>query len=229
MGKKKKLARFAENETFPNMFQLSFEELTTAGFLLKGFWKETFFHNKNPLVLELGCGKGEYTIGLSKAMPEKNFVGFDIKGARMWKGCKTSQDENLTNVAFVRTRIEFIDHFFAPDEVDEIWITFPDPQPRQSREKKRLTSPAFLDRYRKTGTRNCLIHLKTDSDPLFGYTMQIIAEQNLQVLIQTADLHNSTLTGPVKDIRTHYEQIWLKKGLTIKYICFSLFPDYGKQ
>ncbi|HRZ41568.1 MAG TPA: tRNA (guanosine(46)-N7)-methyltransferase TrmB [Bacteroidales bacterium] len=227
MGKKKKLARFAENETFPNMFQLSFEELDSAGFPLKGQWKDRFFKNQNPLVLELGCGKGEYSVGLARAFPGKNFIGLDIKGARMWKGCKISQEEKMPNVAFVRTRIELICHFFDKEEVDEIWITFPDPQPRQSREKKRLTSPVFLDRYRQLGSRNCLIHLKTDSDLLFGYTMQVIENQQLEIHQKINNLYNDPMDGPVKEIKTHYEKIWLEQGLTIKYLCFSLFSNHA--
>lgn len=225
MGKKKKLARFAENTTFPNMFQSTFEELEGTGFPIKGQWKDRFFQNRNPLVLELGCGKGEYTVGLAKALPDKNFIGVDIKGARMWKGCKISQEEHLSNVAFVRTRIELIEYFFAAGEVDEIWITFPDPQPRQSREKKRLTSPRFLERYRNIASPGSIIHLKTDSDLLFGYTLEIAAQQNLKIMNRIDDLHNCDYQGLLKEITTHYESIWLKQSLKIKYLCFHLFTN----
>jgi tRNA (guanine-N7-)-methyltransferase len=225
MGKKKKLARFAENETFENMFQPSFEILASGGFTLKGLWNKAFFRNQNPLILELGCGKGEYTIGLARAFPNANFIGMDIKGARMWKGCKISQEENLCNVAFIRTRIEMIEHFFGKGEVDEIWITFPDPQPRHSREKKRLTSPQFLQRYRNIGTDHCIIHLKTDDETLFQYTLQVISEMNLPLLRKETDLHHDGIKGMETEITTHYEKIWLEKGLSIKYLRFSLNHD----
>ncbi|MFO7723466.1 MAG: tRNA (guanosine(46)-N7)-methyltransferase TrmB [Bacteroidales bacterium] len=224
MSKKKKLARFAENQTFPNMFQVSFEQLSQHPFHLKGNWNSRFFDNGNPLVLELGCGKGEYTIGLSRKYPEKNFIGMDIKGARMWKGCKTSQTENLSNVAFIRTRIELLEHFFAPNEVDEIWITFPDPQPRSSREKKRLTSPQFLKRYRNVVKPDGVIHLKTDDDQLYFYTLQVIENEKLSILATSPNIHSDPTADEVAGIKTYYENIWLSKGLSIKYIRYKAHP-----
>lgn len=224
MGKKKKLERFAENETFHNMFQVSFTQLMQEPFPLKGKWNEQFFHNQNPVVLELGCGKGEYTVGLAREFPGKNFIGVDIKGARMWKGCKISQEENLQNVAFLRTRIEMISHIFHESEVDEIWITFPDPQPGIAREKKRLTSPSFLNRYRAIGKKDCVIHLKTDDDNLYHFTLDVIRNENLDLHIHTDNLHEDRYAGAVTAIKTHYEKIWLEKGLTIKYLRYSLFP-----
>jgi tRNA (guanine-N7-)-methyltransferase len=221
MSKKRKLERFAENETFTNMFQLSFEQLSQQPFPLKGNWNSQFFSNDNPIVLELGCGKGEYTVGLARKYPDKNFIGMDIKGARMWRGCKTSQTENLGNVAFIRTRIEFLEYFFATNEVDEIWITFPDPQPRSSREKKRLTSPRFLKRYRNVAKPDGVIHLKTDDDQLYLYTLEVIQNENLRVIANSSDIHNDPGIAEVAEITTYYEKIWLSKGLSIKYINYS--------
>jgi tRNA (guanine-N7-)-methyltransferase len=225
MSKKKKLARFAENETFPNMFQVNYEQLTQHPFPLKGSWRSQFFGNDNPIVLELGCGKGEYTIGLARKYPGKNFIGMDIKGARMWKGCKTSQTDHMTNVAFIRTKIEFLPHFFEQNEVDEIWITFPDPQPRSSREKKRLTSPQFLRRYRDVIRQNGVIHLKTDDDDLFSYTQDVIQLENLKIIHNSGNVHNDPEMAEVAGIRTYYENIWLSKGLTIKYISYTAYPS----
>ncbi len=222
MGRKKKLLHFAENESFNNLFQLQFEQLQEKEFQLRGHWKTDFFGNQNPLVLELGCGKGEYTVGLAEANPEKNFIGLDIKGARLWRGLKTTQEKGLNNVAFVRTRIELIGHLFGLEEVNEIWITFPDPQPRQARVKKRLTSPSFLDRYRQFLHPDGLIHLKTDSDLLYDYTIETIKDQKHHLVYHTNNLYANAEEMEVKNIRTFYEQQWLNQGLTIKYLVFRL-------
>ncbi len=222
MGQKKKLQRFAENLTFDNFFQYTYEQLQTGGYPLKGRWHAGFFKNENPIIVELGCGKGEYTVGLARQNPANNYIGLDIKGARMWRGLKTARDEQLKNVAFVRTRIELIEHFFAPGEVSEIWITFPDPQARKSRAHKRLTSPRFLNRYREILKPNGMIHLKTDDTPLYEDTLEVIEEGRHRLLFHTHDLYKQPGDLVVKKIRTFYEQMWLEQGLSIKYIQFSL-------
>lgn len=227
MSSKNKLKRFAENLTFHNLFQYDYEMLHQAGFPLKGKWSADFFGNNNPIVLELGCGKGEYTIGLAKKYPEKNFIGVDIKGARLWRGLRNAKEQSLSNVAFIRTRIELISFFFNTNEVSEIWITFPDPQPQKSRMRKRLTHPVFLERYNNFLKPSGFIHLKTDSDLLFQYTRDLIAEMNLPLFYDTDDLYASADEIEVKSIRTFYEQIWLSQGLTIKYLRFGLHSDEG--
>jgi tRNA (guanine-N7-)-methyltransferase len=174
-------------------------------------------------VLELGCGKGEFTTGLAQRYPKKNFIGMDIKGARMWRGAVTSQDENLKNVAFVRTRIQLIEHFYDSGEVNEIWITFPDPQPKKPRIKKRLTSPEFLNRYRSICKKDCIIHLKTDNTTLFDYTLEVIKEQNLPLLFHSYDVDKNPGSEEVLSIRTHYENLFRKQGEKIKYLRFGLF------
>lgn len=222
MGRKKKLIHFAENDTFDNLFQCGFEEITTNGFPLKGNWHKDFFHNDNPIVLELGCGKGEYTVGLARNNPQKNFIGIDIKGARLWRGLNTAKDESLANVAFIRSRIEMIEHYFSTDEVSEIWITFPDPQPRKTRERKRLTSPWFLAKYKLFLLKDGIIHLKTDSDLMYEYTCEMIENEQHIALFSTNDLYATAEPMDVKNIRTFYEQRWLNEGLTIKYVAFRL-------
>ena len=222
MGKKKKLDHFVENETFDNLFQFSFEQIQAESFSLKGNWHNGFFKNHNPIVLELGCGKGEYTIGLARTNPDKNYIGMDVKGARLWRGLKTASEESISNVAFIRSRIELIEHYFGDNEVSEIWITFPDPQPRQARERKRLTSPKFLEIYRKFLTKDGIIHLKTDSDLLYDFTCEMIENEKHTPLFSTNDLYATTQQMEVKNIRTFYEQRWLNEGLTIKYIAFRL-------
>ena len=222
MGKKKKLDHFVENETFDNLFQFSFEQIQAESFSLKGNWHNGFFKNHNPIVLELGCGKGEYTIGLARTNPDKNYIGMDVKGARLWRGLKTASEESISNVAFIRSRIELIDNYFGDNEVSEIWITFPDPQPRQARERKRLTSPKFLEIYRKFLTKDGIIHLKTDSDLLYDFTCEMIENEKHTPLFSTNDLYATTQQMEVKNIRTFYEQRWLNEGLTIKYIAFRL-------
>lgn len=215
---KKKHARFAENLTFPHMFQLSFDDLQ-KGFELKGKWQE-FFGNSNPIVLELGCGKGEYIVALSERYPEINFIGFDIKGARMWRGAKTTFENKVQNAAFVRTRIDQIEAIFEKEEVSGIWITFPDPQPAKSR--KRLTSPMFLNRYRKFLKPGSIIHLKTDNTDFFKFTLQTVQEEGLELLFHTYDLYNSNLSDDVMLTQTHYEKIFLEQGIAIKYLRFKI-------
>jgi tRNA (guanine-N7-)-methyltransferase len=222
VGRKKKLHHFVENETFGNLFQVTFEQLQTESFALKGNWHTDFFKNQHPIVLELGCGKGEYTIGLARTNPDKNFIGIDVKGARLWRGLKTASEESIPNVAFIRSRIELIGHFFGPDEVSEIWITFPDPQPRQARERKRLTSPFFLKIYRQFLSKDGIIHLKTDSDLLYAFTCETIENEKHTALFSTNDLYAIEQPMEVKNIRTFYEQRWLNEGLTIKYVTFRL-------
>lgn len=219
MGKDK-LRRFAENETFANMFQMKYEDVKD-GFYLKGKWKEEFFKNDNPLVLELGCGKGEYTVGLAKQYPNKNFIGIDIKGARMWRGCKTSVNEKINNVAFVRSHVQLVNFYFGEKEVSEIWITFPDPQLKKP--NKRLTSPRFLDTYAKVLKDDAIIHLKTDSQELYDYTLnEVLIPQNRKVLVSTNNLYESNIIEDVISIRTFYENIYLSQGKPITYLKFQL-------
>jgi tRNA (guanine-N7-)-methyltransferase len=187
---------------------------------MKGHWREQFFKNDNPIVLELGCGRGEYTVGLGRMYPDKNFIGVDIKGARMWTGATDSMREGMANVAFLRTNIEIIDRFFAEGEVDEIWITFPDPQMKKV--TKRLTSTAFLQRYAKFLKPEGIVHLKTDSNFLYTYTDALVQVNNLPIEVNTTDLYNSGLADDILSIRTYYEQQWLDRGLNIKYLKFHL-------
>lgn len=225
MGKNK-LSKFADMEEFPHVFQVSSHSLREgAGFEMKGKWNELFFKNNNPIVLELGCGKGEYTVGLGELYPDKNFVGVDIKGARMWKGAKDSMQKGMTNVAFLRTNIEMIFHFFAANEVSEIWITFPDPQMKKV--TKRLTATNFISSYMQFLKPNGVIHLKSDSNFMFTYTCEMVKANNFKVNVLTNDLYASNLVDPILGIQTYYEQQWLGRGITIKYIQFV--PDHSKQ
>lgn len=219
---KNKLKRFEENTTFPNLIQPKFEEVFRTEHPIKGKWNESFFKNEKPIVLELGCGKGEYTIGLAKQFPEKNFIGVDIKGARLWRGAKTAHENRMDNVAFVRTRIENITSFFGKDEVSEIWITFPDPQLKRINELKRLTSSVFLGLYKTFLKPQGLIHLKTDSIDLHRYTRALIDLNGLKVHSLTDDLYASVTDDPILSIRTFYEQQFLDQGLPITYLCFEL-------
>lgn len=218
-----KLQKFSEMETIPFVLQYPFSVLKEKGFPLKGRWREDFFHNENPIVLELGCGKGEYTVGLAERYPDKNFIGIDIKGARMWTGAKQALVNDMKNVAFLRTHIEMLEEFFAPGEVDEIWITFPDPQMKKVR--KRLTSTRFVEMYRNLLKPGGVIHLKTDSPFLFTYT-KILTETNteaLGVVACTDNLYaNPDAIGDIIDIKTHYERQWIERGLSIKYIALRL-------
>lgn len=226
MGKNK-LKKFRDMETIDFVFQYPFAVLKDKGFPLKGKWRSDFFKNDNPIVLELGCGKGEYTVGLARRFPHNNYIGVDIKGARMWTGACQARNESLDNVAFLRTDIELIDHFFSSGEVDEIWITFADPQMKKVR--KRLTGTRFLSLYRNILAPGGLIHLKTDSPFLYTYTRLMAGHNSLPIEVDTDDLYNGdgSLTGPILDIKTFYEQQWLDRGLTIKYLRFRL-PAEGE-
>ena len=224
MGKNK-LARFAEMETLPNVIQVPFNEALKTKFQFKGIWKQGFFKKNNPLVLELGCGKGEYTVGLAKRFPEKNFLGVDIKGSRMWVGAKKAFNEKISNVAFLRTRIELIDSFFAHSEVDEIWLTFPDPQVKPQRPKKRLTSSEFLTKYRKFLKNDGCIHLKTDSFLLFDYTRKLLNYNSLQIVSETNDLYSSEFADDIRSIQTHYESLFVEKGEKITYLKFNIYSQ----
>ena len=223
MGKGK-LAKFADMATYPNVFQYPYGALEHTDFPLQGRWHEEFFHNQNPIVLELGCGKGEYTVGLAKLYPQMNFIGVDIKGARMWTGATQSINEGLPNVAFLRTNIEIIDRFFSEGEVNEIWLTFSDPQMKNPR--KRLTSSWFLNRYRHFLIDGGIVHLKTDSNFLFTYTTYLVERNQLPVLEKTDDLYHSShlspLTSHILSIQTYYESMWIARGLNIKYLKFQL-------
>lgn len=228
MGKGK-LAKFAEMETFKNVFQYPFSVISDVPFDMKGHWREQYFHNSNPIVLELGCGKGEYTVGLARLFPQVNFIGVDIKGARMWTGAKLALEQGLQNVAFLRTNIEIIDKFFDKDEVQEIWLTFSDPQ--QKNVRKRLTSTYFMDRYRRFLVDGGIIHLKTDSNFLFTYTKYMVSENHLPLDFSADDLYHDTpavLQGsPILTIQTYYEHMWMERGLNIRYMRFHL-PHEGK-
>lgn len=217
MGKNK-LAKFDAMERYPHVFQYPFSVLEEKGFDLKGHWNERFFKNSNPIVLELGCGKGEYTVGLGRMFPDKNFIAVDIKGARMWSGAKESAEAGMTNVAFLRTHIELINRFFSAGEVSEIWLTFPDPQMKKV--NKRLTSTRFMKLYREILSDDGLVHLKTDSNFMYTYTAKMADMNRYPVLFQTDDLYRSDAFAPLLDIKTFYEQQWLERGFTIKYIKF---------
>jgi tRNA (guanine-N7-)-methyltransferase len=219
---KNKLQKFDDMSAYPHVFQYPFATLQEKGFEMKGKWNELFFENSHPIVLELGCGKGEYTVGLSKLFPDKNFIGIDIKGARMWSGAKQALEDKMINVAFLRTHIELINHFFSPEEISEIWITFPDPQ--MSKVNKRMTSTRFMKLYREILNEFGLIHLKTDSNFMFTYTNEMIKANHFPVLVQTDDLYNSHLANDILSIQTFYEQQWLERGLNIKYIQFICEP-----
>ena len=217
---KGKLAKFADMAAFPHVFEYPFSVVDNVPFEMRGAWNERFFKNDHPIVLELGCGRGEYTVGLGHLFPEKNFIGVDIKGARMWSGAKESAETGMTNVAFLRTNIEIIDRFFAPGEVSEIWLTFSDPQMKKA--TKRLTSTYFMERYRRFLVDNGLIHLKTDSNFMFTYTRYMVEHNHLPVEVLTDDLYHSGLADEILSIRTYYEQQWLDRGLNIKYLRFRL-------
>lgn len=223
MGKNK-LRKFAEMETFPKVLQVPFGKLREEGFAMRGNWHRDFFGNTNPIVLELGCGRGEYTVGLAREYPDRNFIGIDIKGARMWAGAKEAHLAGMDNVGFLRTNIELLTEFFAPGEVSEIWITFPDPQMKKTR--KRLTATNFLEMYKAVLKPDGVINLKTDSPFLYEYTSRLIYLNNLPVVTRTDDLYaNTDGVDRILDIHTHYENQWLARGLKIKYIAFRLLHD----
>ena len=228
MGKNK-LKKFAEMETFHNVFQCGARECVEDSpvVTMRGKWRELYFHNNNPIVLELGCGRGEYTVGLAQRDPNKNYIGIDIKGARMWAGAKQAELAGIKNVAFLRTNIEMISNFFSPDEIDEIWITFPDPQMKKA--TKRLTSTFFMQRYRQLLRPDGIIHLKTDSPFLYTYTQAMVKENHYPILVDTNDLYSEEAVRTLGDkanearmLQTHYENQWLDRGLTIKYIVWQL-------
>ena len=224
MGKNK-LKKFAEMKEFACALEYPREELIKNGFPHKGSWNTGFFHRQAPITVELGCGKGEYTVGLAKANPDRNYIGVDIKGARMWRGAKTVNDEGIGNAAFLRAEIENINHFFTPGEVDEIWITFPDPQMQKVR--KRLTSSRFLQLYRGLLRPDGVVNLKTDSPFLYEYTRRLVELNGFEILMNTDDLYGSGLADPVSSIKTFYEQQWLSRGKKIKLLSFRL-PSEGE-
>ena len=223
MGSKNKLKRFKENETFSNVFQPKRHELMDMTFDLKGQWSGSVFKNENPIVLELGCGRGEYTVELARKYPEKNFIGVDIKGARFWRGAKTALEEELSNVAFLRTQIELIDFAFASNEVDEIWITFPDPQIKYKRTKHRMTNSEFLKRYKKILKPDGIVNLKTDSEFMHGYTLGLLHGAGHEVLYANHNVyHQEGSPEDVTAIQTYYESQYLEQNKPITYIRFKI-------
>lgn len=225
MGKNK-LRKFAEIKTFPNVFEPTLAEIMQQPFPLKTKWNQDYFKNSRPITLELGCGRGEYTTGLAVRNPERNYIGVDIKGARIWQGAKFALENRLTNVAFIRTRIEFITSFFGPSEVDEIWLTFPDPQEKKRRAKKRLTGSRFLNAYRTFVRPGGTIHLKTDHQGLYEYTLNLLAFNHQQPEVFTTDLYGSSLSGTAGAIQTYYEQMFLREGKKVFYLAFALKTDH---
>jgi tRNA (guanine-N7-)-methyltransferase len=223
---KRKLERFEEMKGMDWVIQPTMDEIKNDVFPLKGKWRTDFFKNDNPIIIELGCGKGEYSVGLGLKYPEKNYLGIDIKGARIWRGAKDVEENNMKNVGFIRTKIDFIQHFFEKDEVDEIWLTFSDPQ--KEKPKKRLTASMFIDRYRKFLKPGGIIHLKTDSDLLFEFTLEEIKEHNFTMIESTWDVYGEyfenadTDTKEIMSIRTHYEKLFSDKGYDIKYCKFKI-------
>ena len=223
VGSKNKLKRFLENDTFTNVFQPTREEVVGNYFPLKGKWNSEFFKNDNPIVVELGCGKGEYSVGLAERFPDKNFVGIDIKGARFWRGAKTATDTELNNVAFVRTQIEIIDGIFAEDEVSEFWITFPDPQIKYKRTKHRMTNTEFLQLYKRILKPDGVMNLKTDSEFMHGYTLGLLHGEGHEVLYANHDVYkNEGSPEEVTAIQTFYENQYLKVNKAITYIKFKI-------
>jgi tRNA (guanine-N7-)-methyltransferase len=222
---KKKISRFRELGTFDRVFQPPFEEIFRHDYRLKGKWSREVFENDHPLVLELGCGKGEYTVGLARRYPERNFIGIDIKGARIWRGALTAQQEKMNNVAFLRTRIDFIRSFFTAGEVDELWITFPDPQEKLRRRKKRLTGALFMNMYRDILKDSGIIHLKTDNEKLYHYTLALARVNRLPVERSTSDLYRENWNDETVGIQTYYESRFLTEGARICYLKFRLPVD----
>ncbi len=222
MGSKNKLKRFKENENFGNVFQPNREEVVADAFPYKGRWSD-FFKNNNPIVLELGCGKGEYSVGLAERYPNKNFIGIDIKGARFWRGAKTAVESGMHNVAFVRTQIELIDHLFAAGEVSEIWITFPDPQIKYKRTKHRMTNSVFLQLYKKILQPTGVVHLKTDSEFMHGYTLGLLHGEGHDVEYANHNIYkNEGSPAEVTEIQTFYEKQYLEINKAITYIRFKI-------
>jgi len=218
---KNKISRFEDNMSFGFLFQRSFEQLE-GGFHLKGKWNKELFGNDNPIILELGCGKGEYTIGLAQRSPDKNYIGVDIKGSRMWVGCKKVQELGLKNVAFIRTRIALIEYFFAANEVSEIWLTFSDPHLRGAHSRKRLSSPQYLARYSKFMKDDNTIHLKTDNPVLFHFTLKTVKEGGHELGVVSDNVYAKGAPPEVMEIQTFYEQMWRQEGRTIHYLNFRM-------
>jgi len=222
LGSKNKLKRFIENESFSNVIQPTRKDLISNLFNLKGKWNSSYFKNNNPIIIELGCGKGEYTVNLAKLNANKNYIGIDIKGARFWRGAKTAIDEKLENVVFLRTQIELLEYVFKNDEIHEIWLTFPDPQIKFQRRKHRLINPVFLELYKKILNKNGIIHLKTDSEFLHGYTLGLLEKLNIKPLFSNHDIYkNNNAPNEVININTHYEKLFLKEGKNISYLSFN--------
>ena len=222
MGSKNKLKRFIENESFDNVIQPSRDDLIKFNFVFRGKWKKKVFKNSNPIVLELGCSKGEYTVNLAKLNPNKNYIGIDIKGARFWRGAKTATEEKLENVFFLRTQIELLDFIFEKNEIDEIWLTFPDPQIKFQRRKHRLTNTKFLSIYKNILNDSGIIHLKTDSEFLHGYTLGKLEEMSINPIVSNHDIYkNSNAPVEATQIQTHYEKIYLNEGKKITYLNFK--------
>jgi len=225
---KRKLQHFAEMKTFDCVFEPSNDEMLSGDYHLRGRWKKFYFCNDNPITLELGCGKGEYTIELARKYPERNFIGIDVKGARLWRGSKTAETDQLPNVAFLRTKIEFINTFFAPGEVSEIWLTFSDPQPKDRKGTKRITSEIFMDRYSKLMCSPKIVHIKTDSNILYKKTMESLEKVNHTMLEHTTDLYGEDWNSFSREqqeilaIKTFYEQKWLAEGSNIHYLKIAL-------
>lgn len=213
---KHKLQRFAENETFTNLFQHHHYDVRNDAFPLKGKWNSDYFHNENPIIVEVGCGRGEYTVSMARHFPDKNFIGMDRKGARLWRGCKDATIENLTNAAFIRGQIDDIERYFAPGEVSEIWVTFPDPQPKKAR--RRLVSPNFVERYRLVWGETGVLHLKTDSRLLYEYLLETAAEEQWRITDNIEDVYASENHPFLTEIQTFYEKKWLEQGSLISYI-----------
>ena len=223
MGSKNKLKRFKENETFHNVFQPTRSQLVDQVYQYKGQWNDQVFNNDNPIVLELGCGKGEYTVALAKQYPNKNFIGIDIKGARFWRGAKTAVEEDIPNAAFIRTQIELIEYVFAENEVDEIWITFPDPQIKYKRTKHRMTNSEFLKRYKKVLKPEGVMNLKTDSEFMHGYTLGLLHGEGHEVLYANNDVYRQEGSPEeVTSIQTFYESQYLEQNKPITYIRFKI-------
>jgi tRNA (guanine-N7-)-methyltransferase len=218
---KRKLQRFAEVAEFPHVLQprMSYPPVDQS---IKGKWHKEFFKNDHPIVLELGCGRGEYTVELAEKYPQKNFIGIDIKGARLWRGSKTAHENKMTHVGFIRTEIQWIEHFFAPGEVSEIWVTFPDPHLRESKQQKRLTSNRFLKKYAAIIANGGIIHLKTDNEPLYDFTLETVRAHNYTIHASTNDLYQSPLLNDELGIKTTYEKIFTDKGFKICYVKFSI-------
>lgn len=226
MGSKNKLKRFIQNESFSNVIQPKREELLSKNFNYKGNWNSLYFKNNNPIIIELGCGRGEYTVNLAKLNPDKNYIGIDIKGARFWRGAKTSIDEKLDNVVFLRTQIELINLVFGKDEVDEIWLTFPDPQIKYQRTKHRLTNPFFMNLYKKILKNKGIVHLKTDSEFLHGYTLGILKSFSVNLIFSNHDIYkNNNAPDEVINIKTHYEKLFLESNKNISYLSFTFHNE----